>query len=817
MLWPVVKALLGHYRRYPLQILLVWLGLTLGVSLLVGVTAINHHAQESYQNGEKLFNNPLPYRIRPKHSANKIPQGFYIQLRRAGFQQCTPFDMHHIKTADGMGLTLIGMDPVAMLQLEKETSLNRATSLALMNPPYPILISQDLAEHMAWQDGDFIALEDGSQLGPLRVDREQRLNGSRMVADISLLRMLKRSSGLSVIACAEMPPEKLEHLKRYLPNGLTLVRNSQDELESLTKAFHLNLTAMGMLSFLVGLFIFYQAMSLSLIQRQPLVGILRQTGVTGMQLAKALLLELTILVLVAWACGNVLGLFLANELIPAVSASLGDLYDANVGLSIGWSWESSLYSLLLAVLGALISCLWPLIRLLKSQPIRLSAKLSLVRFAGKEFAWQALAACGFAVAAIAVYQAPKTPESGFTIIALMLMSVALFMPFLMWKVFNSFSYTLRWVNLRWFFADMAASMSYRGVAMMAFMLALAANIGVETMVGSFRDTTDKWLTQRLAADLYIYPTNNSAARLSNWLEAQPEVDEVWWRWEKELADERDIVQVVSTGPSDGELEALTVKLGVPNYWYHLYHSKSVMISESMALKLDIRPGDYLDLAAPLGGGWLVVGVYYDYGNPYNQVLLSHRNWLYAFAGSGNVGLGVLLKDNVNGEGLKHRLENIFRLTSERVFDNNNIYSQAMRVFDHTFAIADTLGNITLVIAVFGLFFATLAGEMSRQKNISILRCLGVSGKELIILGGLQLFVFGVISALIAVPLGMALATLVVDIVIKQSFGWSLQLQIDVIEYGETILWAMIAIMLAGALPVIRLVKNTPMKSLRDSF
>lgn len=126
MLWPVVKALLGHYRRYPLQILLVWLGLTLGVSLLVGVTAINHHAQESYQNGEKLFNNPLPYRIRPKHSANKIPQGFYIQLRRAGFQQCTPFDMHHIKTADGMGLMLIGMDPVAMLQLEKETSLNRA-------------------------------------------------------------------------------------------------------------------------------------------------------------------------------------------------------------------------------------------------------------------------------------------------------------------------------------------------------------------------------------------------------------------------------------------------------------------------------------------------------------------------------------------------------------------------------------------------------------------------------------------------------------------------------------------------------------------
>ncbi|WP_438876744.1 hypothetical protein, partial [Bacillus cereus group sp. Bc247] len=71
MLLPVVKALLGHYRRYPLQIFLVWLGLTLSVSLLVGVTAINHHAKQNYQHGEKLFANPLPYRIRPIHIANK--------------------------------------------------------------------------------------------------------------------------------------------------------------------------------------------------------------------------------------------------------------------------------------------------------------------------------------------------------------------------------------------------------------------------------------------------------------------------------------------------------------------------------------------------------------------------------------------------------------------------------------------------------------------------------------------------------------------------------------------------------------------------
>ncbi|CAM3014283.1 ABC transporter permease [Vibrio neptunius] len=817
MLWPVVKALLGHYRRYPFQILLVWLGLTLGVSLLVGVTSINDHARKSYENGEKLFSNPLPYRIRPKHVTNKIPQGFYVQLRRDGFNQCAPFESLRVRMANGTDLSLVGVDTVAMLQFRPTTVLKDFSALQLMNSPYPILVSSDLAAHMKWQDNDFIHLSDGSKLGPIIVDTQDRLNGTRIIADISLLRMLERSSGISVIACGEMPAEKLARLKEYLPNGMSMVRNTRAELESLTQAFHMNLSAMGMLAFLVGLFIFYQAMSLSLTQRQPLVGAMRQTGVSGWQLGKALCLELLVLILVSWVCGNLLGILLANQLIPAVSASLGDLYDANVGLLISWSWKSSVYSLYMTILGAFIACAWPLVRLLRAQPIRLTARLSLVRFAGTEFFIQALIACALCVAAIAIYQAPQTQESGFAIIGLMLLSVALFTPYLIWKVFDGLSYSLKWVKLRWFFADAAASMSYRGVATMAFMLAMAANIGVETMVGSFRDTTDKWLSQRLAADLYIYPNNSAAARMSGWLAKQPEVNSVWWRWEKEVNSNKGVLQVVSTGASEGELNALTVKLGIPDYWYHLHHSKGVMISESMALKLGIRPGDYIDLSGKLGQNWQVVGVYYDYGNPYNQVLLSHRNWLYAFAGGGSVALGAVLKDGVNSVGLKRRMESVFRLSSERVFDNSHIHKQAMRVFDRTFSIADTLGNITLIIAVFGIFFATVAGEVSRQRHVSLLRCLGMSGKELVVMGGLQLFVFGAVSILIALPLGLALANLVVDIVIRQSFGWTLELQIIPDAYLNTFLMAMGSLMMAGALPVLRMIRNTPMKSLRDAL
>lgn len=598
---------------------------------------------------------------------------------------------------------------------------------------------------------------------------------------------------------------------------MTLARSSQSELESLTRAFHTNLSAMSMLSFVVGLFIFYQAMSLSLAQRQPLVGRLRQIGVSGWQLGQALVLELVTLVAVSWLGGNVLGLMLANQLMPAVSQSLSDLYNADIGVHIDWSWQWSLYSFCLAFFGALLSCGWPLIRLVRTQPVRLSSRLSLMRFTGREFAWQAWVACLCVIAAIACYQAPKSQHMGYAIIGFMLLSVALITPFIIWQIFVGLSYSLRWVKARWFFADAAASMSYRGVANMAFMLAMAVNMGVETMVGSFRDTTDSWLTQRLAADVYIYPNNNSATQINKWLEVQPEVERVWWRWEEEVPSDSGMMQVVSTGDSLGEQQSLTVKIAIPDYWYHLHHSRGVMISESMSIKLKLRPGDYVDLGDPLGDNWQVTGVYYDYGNPYHQVLLSEKQWLSHLAGSGDVVLGALVREKSDAEYIERQVQGIFNLGTERVFDSTSIHSQAMTTFDRTFAIADTLGHITLVIAVFGIFFSTVAGEVTRQRHTSLLRCLGISSKELILIGGLQLFVLGMISAVIAMPLGVALAQLTVDIVIKQAFGWSMQLQIIPWRYLATCFWSLLALIVAGALPVLKLVRNSPIKTLRDAL
>jgi putative ABC transport system permease protein len=352
---------------------------------------------------------------------------------------------------------------------------------------------------------------------------------------------------------------------------------------------------------------------------------------------------------------------------------------------------------------------------------------------------------------------------------------------------------------------------------MAFVLAMSANITVETLVGSFRATTESWLTQRLAADVYIFPTNSSAGRMSSWLSTRPEVKEVWSRWELELPTKTGVLEVVSTGLSNGERDSVPVKIAIPNYWYQLNTSKGVMISEAMALKKGIRPGDEIQLGGVVEESWQVVGVYYDYGNPYNQVLMSHRNWKNRFGGLGNIGLGVIATDDANIDNLLAQLQSKYALSEDRLFDNSNIHGQAMRIFDRTFVIADTLGNLTLFIAICGIFFATLAGEVSKQRNTALLRCFGISTFELIALSGLQLFMFGLISALVAMPLGLALAKVMVEVVLKESFGWTMPLYVIPWEYLNTFASAMIALILAGILPIIGMIKRTPMKSLRDAL
>lgn len=823
MFGPVANALWGHYRRHPFQILLVWLGLTLGVALLVGVLSINQHAQQSYREGAKLFSNPYPFSIHHTQRTQRVPQAFYIDLRRAGLTQCVPVDRLQVVTPSLDDLNLMGVDTIAMLPLLAERGgdkgrANKGISpVNAITPPYPVYVGEAMANHKGWKDGQMIDLLDYPAIGPLRVlDNDALSMGTYLVADMALLRTLSSHAGIADILCGSLTQAERQQIRNVLPPALTLTKTQATQLGPLTRAFHLNLLAMGLLAFVVGLFIFYQAISLSMTQRQPLVGALRQLGVDGRQLSGVMLAEILVWVVLGVMSGNVLGLMLANQLLPAVATTLSDLYGADIDLVMHWQWQWGLASLLLAILGAMMASAWPLVRLLNTSPGRLSQRMTLIRGTHQEYAVQAIIAILLGVTAWGVSYWESSQWQGFTLIALTMLSAALALPYACGWLFHTMARGYAGARWRWFFTDAAASLSYRGVAAMAFMLAVSAHIGMETMVGSFRTSTETWLQQRLAADVYVRPGNALLPRIESWLEQQEDVSQFWATYRRELVAPQGRLEVLSVGDRALEKQSLAVKSAQPQYWSQLHQQRAVLLSESLAAKFDVSVGEMVNLPAPMGERWHVAGIYYDYGNPYGQLVVSTHSEAGEWLAQGRPSLAVVLDKEAPSDHFVDQMNTRFSLSNGQVQNQADIMRYAMRIFDRTFTVTESLCVLMLFVAISGLFFATLATELSRQRQYSLLRYLGLSGRELIALGGGQLVILGLVSALIAIPLGLVLAGMLIHVVLKASFGWTMTMNFFPMTYATTISLSMLALMVAGAWPVYRMLKRTAAASLRDA-
>ncbi|RXJ74253.1 ABC transporter permease [Veronia nyctiphanis] len=817
MFGTVAKALWGHYRRHPMQIILVLLGLTLGVALLVGVMSINEHAQQSYKRGERMFSNPFPYVLHPINRGDRISEDFYISLRLQGFKQCVPVDSIEVMTKEGRDMRLTGLDYIAFLNLDSFQK-NGPRLFDLNRGNDTIWVSHELANHFSWQQGEYIQLINGQRIGPLELMSEDSLtSGIRLFTDISVLRKLSPHSGFSQIYCGKLSEEERQQIKHQAQNGVTLSRTESAELAPLTRAFHLNLLAMGLLAFVVGLFIFYQAISLSLTQRQPLVGTLRQLGVYRSVLAWVIIVEMALLLIVGLGLGNVIGVFLASKLLPTVATTLNDLYGANISLAMHWQWEWGAYSLLLALSGIGLASFWPSLRLLRTEPSRLAKSVYVVGSLFTEFKWQALLAFVLLCVTLVINVLPESLEQGFLLVGLTLLCGGLSLPFFMGKSFQFFARFTRSAKLTWFFSDASASLSFRGIAAMAFMMAIAVNIGMETMIGSFRHATESWLEKRLVADVYVRSEKAKMRELNLWMKSQPEIYKSWVTWKNELEYGDGAIEVVSLGTSIEERESLVLKDRQADFWTVFHTEKSLLISESLAQRLDVNVGSNIELPPPFGPGWQVSGIYLDYGNPRGQVMVSVRSKLIPWISNGSGDFAILFKEGIEPDEVIARMQKTFDLRDNQIKHQHDILERAMVIFDRTFSVTNTLSTLTLIIALCGLFFATLATEFSRQRQYALLRFLGISGRNLAFLGGGQLAVIGLFSALFALPLGLLISELLLNVVIKYSFGWTMSLTYFLSSYAITLVATIITLLAAGAWPVWRLIKRSAVSSMREAL
>ena len=317
-------------------------------------------------------------------------------------------------------------------------------------------------------------------------------------------------------------------MKASAGDRLRLIEPSAEtDLERLTDSFHLNLTAFGLLSFFVGLFIVNSAIGLAFEQRLPILRTLRACGVSARMLNAVLVAELVSLALVAGLIGLVCGYFIAAALLPDVAASLRGLYGAQIPGQLTLKPQWWIAGIAISILGALAAAAASLTKALR-MPLLATAQ---------PYAWQqaqrrwltyqsALALAAFAAAGGFLWFGDSL-ISGFAVLAALMLGAALILPMFLELVLSFGQRHARQPLSVWFWADSRQQLSGLSLALMALLLALAVNVGVSTMVESFSRTFLVWLDGRLAADVYVSAANDAqATEIKAWLRERPEVEAI---------------------------------------------------------------------------------------------------------------------------------------------------------------------------------------------------------------------------------------------------------------------------------------------------
>jgi putative ABC transport system permease protein len=805
----ISAVLLSHWRRHPMQLATLLIGVISATALWSGVQALNREARASYDRAAAIFGGTRAAMLVGRRGAT-LPQQLFVDLRRAGWP-VSPVLEGRVQIG-GRSYRLLGIEPVTLpAELGQAPTIGRADLQSFLTPPGETLVAPETLSELDLPAGASPEASGGASLPPLRV-QPQMVPGV-LVVDIGvaqrLLNMPDRVSRL-LIGKSGNPRAPLAEIAG---DRLRLVAaDAESDLERLTDSFHLNLTAFGLLSFVVGLFIVNSAIGLAFEQRLPMLRTLRACGVSARLLNAVLAVELVSLALVGGAAGLVCGYLVAASLLPDVAASLRGLYGAQIPGELTLEPQWWIAGLAISVLGALAAAATSL-----AKAIRLP-----VLAAAQPRAWQQaqhrwlLVQSTLALAALAAAGGflwfGTSLVSGFAVLAALLLGAALLLPAILELVLALGQKTAHRALAVWFWADSRQQISGLSLALMALLLALAVNVGVGTMVETFSRTFIIWLDGRLAADVYINATDDAqATEIKAWLRQRPEVQ-----------------AILPGGRADTEINGAPVEiLGLPDdalyrdrwpllqssagAWNRLLAGDAGFISEQLARRSKLWIGDHIEVPAP-GGGWMleVVGIYADYGNPRGQVAVNFAALTRHFPAIPQTRLGLRVTPK-GAPALMAALQDRFGLNGRNLLDQTTLKADSTRIFNRTFAVTAALNAFTLGVAGIALLTSLLTLGNSRLPQLAPLWAMGLTRRKLAAIELLKTMSVALITTVLALPLGLLVAWCLIAVVNVKAFGWRLPFHVFPLQLLELLGVAMLAALLAALLPMIRLARIQPVR------
>lgn len=787
MTFTALTALVSHWRTNRLQFFAMIAGLALATALWSGVQAINAEARASYDAaaatlGEGQFDQLLP------RAGDRIEQSTYIALRRAGWQ-VSPVLEGRLRTEDDR-VRIVGLDPLTAPGAIAPVGMQEGANLGDFLTRGVLFAAPDVAE----------ALEPAVSQ---RVIPDPSVAPGVALTDIGVAQDLLDAEGqLSRLIVARVQPMGLPDIANIAP-GLVRQPAQDAGANRLTDSFHLNLTAFGLLSFAVGIFIVHGTISLAFEQRRSMVRTLRALGVPLNILITLMIAELVLFALVAGGIGVALGYVIAAVLLPNVAATLQGLYGATVAGTLQLRPEWWLSGLAIAVLGtglAASGALWKIAQM----PLLSSARPRAWAVASGETARNLGLVAGLLFligTGIAIWGNGLT--LGFALLACLLIGAALILPLILRGAVTLADGLAQSAMWQWFWADTRQQVPGMSLALMALLLATAANVGVSTMVSSFRVTFVDFLDQRLAPELFI--RIDDAAQ-------SPDLEVYMVEYAREVLPLLSVETEIAGVPTD----LFGVRVGptyrenwlfldeTPNVWDRVARGEATVVSEQLARRAGLWTGDRVTIAPDLT--LPIAAIVADYGNPLGQALITEPLFLDLYPGTVPLAFGLRSDDPAT---LRNRLTEDYGLPEAAITDQSRIKAFSIDVFERTFTVTGALNVLTLAVAAFAILMSLLTLASIRVPQLAPAWALGLTRRRLGQLELLRAVVLAMVTTVLAIPLGLLLAWVLLSYVNVEAFGWKLPMYLFPGHYALLTLFALLAAALAALWPAIRLARTPP--------
>lgn len=626
-----------------------------------------------------------------------------------------------------------------------------------------------------------------------------------------------------------------QRLHAALPGGVELKRTSAETNENrrMLGAFRWNLRILSYIALVVGAFLIYNTISVSVVRRRPEIGIVRALGASRNIILAAFLMESACFGLIGGTIGILLGRLLAIGALRPVAATVESLYVTSQPAPIHLSTGIILFGILIGMSVSLVSAAAPAREASLVSPTEAMARGGREYIAEVHKIRDLLTGVLLALVGIAASYAPPVaskPVFGYLAALLFIAASTLSIPALV-SALDAVSYALlgRILGVEALLAgrSLASSLRRTSVLVGALATAIAMMTSVGIMVGSFRKTVEVWIDDQLKADLFLrpagtpgsdrYPTMDPA--LADKIAKLPFVAGVDRFRGYEISYDglpATLGSVDTRGDHDlGRIHYLSGK-STTSVDRELRSGNNAVISEPFANKHHLHTGDTIDL--PLGTArvrFRIVDVYYDYANEKGYIIVERLTLMHYLPDPSPSNIGIYLKPGTDLERAKDSVQKVIAGHNVVIFSNQSLRGEAMRIFDRTFAVTYALEIVAILVAVMGIAGALLALVIDRRREFGVLRFLGASVMQIRKLVLVEAGLIGILANIAGVALGIVLSLLLVFVINKQSFGWTIQFHWPIAILLGALSGVYLATILAGLYPALLAMRLNPIEVVHE--